>query len=69
MVSEKLIMSEEAEACFVLPQREAVVHFARPNTRSTDTEVGSSDDGDRHLVDTCGNFGLWFLPLLGEPGG
>jgi hypothetical protein len=30
-------MSEKAETCFVLSLREAVAHFARRNTRSTDT--------------------------------
>jgi hypothetical protein len=35
--------------------------------------MGSSDDGDAHTlpagmgIDTSGNFGVGFLPLLGEP--
>jgi hypothetical protein len=42
----------EEEACFVLSLREqAVAHFARRlNTRSTETEVGSSDEGDYHTT-------------------
>ena len=32
------LASEESEACFVLPVREAVAHFARRNTRSMETE-------------------------------
>jgi hypothetical protein len=39
-VSARTLMSEEAEACFVLPLREAVAHFALRNTKSADTEVG-----------------------------
>jgi hypothetical protein len=43
-------MSEDAEACFVLPLREAFAHLAYRNTRSTETEMGgSSDDGDAHV--------------------
>ena len=59
------------EACFVLPVRgEAVAHFARRNTISTETaEVGSSDDGNAHHTGhkLIRNFGVGFLPLLGEP--
>jgi hypothetical protein len=65
-------MSEEAEACFVLPLREAVAHFARRNTRSADTEMGSSDNGDAHTgasIDMAANLEAGFLPLLGENGG
>jgi hypothetical protein len=63
------VASEETEACFVLPLREPVSHFARRNTRSTETEVGSSDDGNAHTgIDISANFGVGFLPLLGEPG-
>jgi hypothetical protein len=41
----------EEEACFVLSLREqAVAHFARLNTRSTEIEVGSSDEGDDHTT-------------------
>jgi hypothetical protein len=42
------LMSEEAETCFVLPLREAVAHFARQNTRSTDAKMGCSDNGNAH---------------------
>jgi hypothetical protein len=40
------LMSEKAETCFVLPLREAVAHFARRNTRSTDAKMGCSDNGN-----------------------
>jgi hypothetical protein len=64
-------MSEEAEAGFVLSVREAVVHFARRNARSTtDTEMGSSDNGDAHTsIDIAANFRVEFLPLLGDQHG
>jgi hypothetical protein len=58
-------MSEEAKACFfVLPLQEAVAHFARRNTRSTETEMGSSDNGDAHTsIAMSANFEVGFLPL------
>ena len=45
-------------------------HFALRNTRSTDAEVRSSDDGDAHtsVGISSANFGEGFLQLLGEPG-
>ena len=63
-------MSEEAEACLILPLRESVAHFARRNARSAETEMGGSDDGYAHAsIDiSSANFGVGFLPLLGEPG-
>ena len=46
MVSGTLMTEEADEASFVLPLRETVAHFALRNTRSTETETGtSSDDG------------------------
>ena len=66
-----ILASEESDACLVLPLREAVAHFGRRNTRSTETEVGSSDDGNAHTgIDISTNFGVLvgFLSLLGDPG-
>jgi hypothetical protein len=64
VVSGTLVV-EEAEACVVVPQREAVAHFASQNIRSTETEMGSSDNGNAHTsVDICANFGLGILSLL-----
>jgi hypothetical protein len=65
------LMSEEAKVCFVLPLREAVAHFACPNARSTDTEMGSSDDGNAHTssIAMAANFGVALLPLLSKHGG
>jgi hypothetical protein len=64
------LMSEKAETCFVLPLREAVVHFARRNTRSTDAKMGCSDNGNAHTsINIAADFGVGFLPLLGEHGG
>jgi hypothetical protein len=48
---------------------EALAHFARRNTRSTDTEMGSSDNCDAHTsIEIAANFRIGFLPLLGEHG-
>jgi hypothetical protein len=44
------LMSEKAETCFVLPLREAVAHFPRWNTRSTDAKMGCSDNGNGLLM-------------------
>jgi hypothetical protein len=64
------LMSEEAETCCVLPLREAVAHFARWNTRSTDAKMGCSDNGNAHTsIDIAADFRAGFLPLLGEHGG
>jgi hypothetical protein len=50
-------MSEEAETCSVLRLRQTVAHFARRNTRSTETEEGSS--GDVHAsIGISANFGV-----------
>jgi hypothetical protein len=50
-------LSKEAETCFVLPLRETVAHFARRKTRPTDTEMGSSDNGDTHArIDMAQSF-------------
>jgi hypothetical protein len=60
-------MSEKAETCFVIPQREAVAHFARSNARSTDAKMGVSDNGNAHTsIVTAACFRAGFLPLLGE---
>jgi hypothetical protein len=62
-------MSEKAETCFVLPLREAVAHFARRNTRSTDAKMGGSDNGNAHTsIDIGADFAAGFFPLLGEQG-
>jgi hypothetical protein len=64
------LTSEKAETCFVLPLREAVAHFARRNTRSTDTQIGCSDNGNTHTsIDIAADLGAGFLPLRGEHGG
>jgi hypothetical protein len=58
-------VSKKAETCFVLPLREAVAHFARRNTRSTDAKMGCSDNGNAHTsVNTAAHFRVGFLPLL-----
>jgi hypothetical protein len=63
-------MSEKAGACFVLPLREAVAHFARRNARSTDAKLGCSDNGNAHTsIDIAADLRAGFLPLLGEHGG
>ena len=43
----EVLMSEEAEACFVLPLREAAAHFSCRNARSAEAEMGGSNDGNR----------------------
>jgi hypothetical protein len=65
------LASKKAETCFVLPLREAVAHFARRNTRSTDAKMGCSDNGNAHtsILDIAADFRVGFLPLLGEHGG
>jgi hypothetical protein len=66
------LASEEAEACFVLPLREAVAHFARRNREDPRRRQrwGSSDNGNAHMGIgiSADLFGVGFLPLLGEPG-
>jgi hypothetical protein len=58
-------VSEEAEAWFILPLRESVAHIARRNTISTETEMGSSDDGYAQTnIDISANFRVGFLPLI-----
>ena len=44
----EVLVSEEAEACFVLPLREAAAHFACRNARSAEAEMGGSNDGNAH---------------------
>jgi hypothetical protein len=65
------LTSEEAKTYFVLPAlREALAHFARRNTRSTDTEMGGSDDDNAHSrTKISTNLGVGFLPLRCEQGG
>jgi hypothetical protein len=38
--------SEEVEACFALPLREAAAHLACRNARSAEAEMGGSNDGN-----------------------
>jgi hypothetical protein len=45
-----LLLSEEAEACFVLTLREAVAHFAGRNTKFMDTEMGTVASADKTPV-------------------
>ena len=63
------LASEESETCFVLPLRKAIAHFARWGARSTETEMGGSDNGSAHAgTDKSADFGAGFPPLLlGEP--
>jgi hypothetical protein len=51
---------------FVLPLlREAVAHFALRNTRSTETEVVTTDDGDAPTsIGISANFRVGFLSRL-----
>ena len=63
-------MEERVEGLLCPPAlREAVSHdFASQNMRSTEAEVNSSDNGNTHVsIDKSTNFGVGFLPLLGEP--
>jgi hypothetical protein len=63
-------MSEEAEACFVLPLREAAANFACRNARSAEAEMGGSNDGNtRASIDTSTDIGTGFLPLFSQQGG
>jgi hypothetical protein len=65
-------VSEETEACFALSLQEAFAHFDRRHARSTtETMIGSSDDGDAHTsIEIFANFGrVVFLPLRCEQGG
>jgi hypothetical protein len=65
-------MSEEAEACFVLPLREASAHFACRNARSAEAEMGrGSNDGNTHAsIDmTHTDLGIKFLPFSNKQGG
>jgi hypothetical protein len=36
-------MVKQANACFVLPLREVITHFARQDLRPAEAEVGGSD--------------------------
>jgi hypothetical protein len=50
--------------------REPVDHFARRNTRSTDAEIRSSDNGDAQMrIKLSAKFRKEFLPLLSDHGG
>jgi hypothetical protein len=63
-------MLEEADACVVLPLREAVAHFAFRNARSTEAEMGGSKHGNTHAsidISTC--LGIGFLLFFGKQGG
>ncbi len=63
-------MSEEAEACFVLPLREAAAHFACRNSRSAEAEMGSSNYGNTHSsIDMSTDLGIGFLPFFSKQGG
>jgi hypothetical protein len=43
------LMSEAPEATFVLPLQEVAAHFASRNARSTEAEMGGSDNGNACL--------------------
>jgi hypothetical protein len=64
-------MSEvEAEACFVLPLREAAAHFACRNARSAEAEMGGFKDGKTHSsIDISTDSGTGFLPFFIKQGG
>jgi hypothetical protein len=50
------LMAEQAKACFVLPQREVIAHFAHWDLRPEETEVGSSAYCNVHLsIDISAN--------------
>jgi hypothetical protein len=60
-------MVEQAKACFVLPQQEAIALFAHQDLRPMETEVGSSAYDNAHSnIDVSANLRVGFLPLLGE---
>jgi hypothetical protein len=66
----KELVAKQAEACFILPLREAIAHFARRDSRPTETEVGGSDYGNAHSsTDVSANLRVGFLPLLGKQAG
>jgi hypothetical protein len=44
----EVLMSEKAEACFVLPLRVAAAQFACRNARSAEAEMGVSNNGNAH---------------------
>ncbi len=59
-------MSEEAEACFVLPLREAITHFTSRDLGPSEAEVGSSAYGNAHAsTDVATNLQVGFFPFLG----
>ena len=64
----RALVSEDSEACFVLPRREVVALCSSEHKRSLETAVvGGSDNGNtRAGIDTSSNFGAAFLPLLGK---
>ena len=44
------------------------LHILLVGIQSAETEMGGSDDGNAHMgIDKSANFGVGFLPLLGEP--
>ena len=66
----EVLMAEEAEACFVLPLREAAAHFTCRNARSAEPEMGSSNDGNTHSsIDISTDLGIGFLPFLSKQDG
>jgi hypothetical protein len=65
-----VLMSEKAEACFVLPLREAAAHFDCRNARSAEAEMGGSNDGTLIRALTClQTWGIGFLPFFSKQGG
>jgi hypothetical protein len=63
-------MSEAPEATFVLPLQEVAAHFASWNARSTEAEMGGSDNGNACLsIAMSTELGTGFLPFFREPGG
>jgi hypothetical protein len=61
-------VSEETESCLVFPLGTTIAHLAGRNTRASQAEVRSSDNGNAHLsIDIATHNGVrLLLPLLSQ---
>ena len=63
MLLSRLSLSSHSAA-----MRKAIAHFARRNARSTETDMGVSDNGNAHTrIDKSAYFGVRCVLLLGKP--
>jgi hypothetical protein len=68
----EVLMSEEAEAYFVLALREAAAHFACRNARFAEVEMGGSNYCNDHMHMRIGistDLGIGFLPFFSKQDG